>query len=242
MSVSHSYSIALLPCRCGGKARFQVVKGDAYHDVNVGGHYIDCEGCGLSTKLVFPLKDDVSRELAKRELAEKWNKRGSGPNSYCAALAKIAAGDYDDLAGDPGKWSATFAYEALGGKYINGQRVDLVSALLARCSGPNSYSNAEVEALSLELSQARQDMEAMVARIFNLEKSLERGSGPNDEGISANEMLIVRGALAYIKHVGSNFTARGKEHPQKWLVDGLTTLLNRLSGTTATLQRFQEDK
>ena len=120
----HSYSIALLPCRCGGKARFQVVKGDAYHDVNVGGHYIDCEGCGLSTKLVFPRKDDVSRELAKRELAEKWNKRGSGPNSY---------------------------------------------------------SNAEVEALSLELSQARQDMEAMAARIFNLEKALERGSGPLDE-------------------------------------------------------------
>ena len=48
-------------------------------------------------------------------------------------------------------------------------------------SGSNSYSNAEVEALSLELSQARQDMEAMAARIFNLEKALERGSGPNDD-------------------------------------------------------------
>src|SRR3990167_7001889 len=83
MSATNSYSTALLPCPCcGGKARFQVVEGDAYHDANVGGHYIDCEGCGLSTKLVFPRKDDVSRELAKRELAEKWNKRGSGPNSY----------------------------------------------------------------------------------------------------------------------------------------------------------------
>src|SRR3990167_6835129 len=75
-SAANSYSTALLPCPCcGGKARFQVVEGDAYHDANVGGHYIDCEGCGLSTNLVFPLKDDVSRELAKRELAEKWNKQ-----------------------------------------------------------------------------------------------------------------------------------------------------------------------
>src|SRR3990167_8571157 len=87
MTRADSYSPALLPCPCcGGKARFQVVEGDAYHDANVGGHYIDCEGCGLSTNLVFPRKDDVSRELAKRELAEKWNKRGSGPNGYWSAF------------------------------------------------------------------------------------------------------------------------------------------------------------
>jgi hypothetical protein len=55
------------PC-CGGRAVFDRVNGR--EDKNFGGEFINCVTCGLSTGLVFPLKDDV-----KRELRERWNRR-----------------------------------------------------------------------------------------------------------------------------------------------------------------------
>lgn len=53
----------LKPCPCcGGEARF-----DENSD---GGHYIECNGCGLTTCLVFNLMGG-----ADRKLSEVWNRR-----------------------------------------------------------------------------------------------------------------------------------------------------------------------
>lgn len=58
----------LLPCPCcGGKANRRRVDEDG---PNFAGEYIECSGCGLTTMLMFPCKDDVFRQLA-----ELWNRR-----------------------------------------------------------------------------------------------------------------------------------------------------------------------
>jgi Lar family restriction alleviation protein len=58
---------SLLPCPfCGGEPRF----GTGASEGIEGGHFIECGNCQASTSLVFPLKDDVTRELA-----ERWNRR-----------------------------------------------------------------------------------------------------------------------------------------------------------------------
>jgi hypothetical protein len=70
----HSYSAKrLLPCPCcGGKAAFG--RDSNPESVNFEGRFVFCEACDLCTTIVFPLKDDVSRELV-----ERWNKRSNGP-------------------------------------------------------------------------------------------------------------------------------------------------------------------
>jgi hypothetical protein len=61
-------SETLLPCPCcGGRAVYGRVNEDG---PNFGGEFVDCTSCGLSTTLMFPMKDSVTRELS-----EKWNKR-----------------------------------------------------------------------------------------------------------------------------------------------------------------------
>lgn len=63
----------LKPCPfCGGDALYGIVGVDSAtdDDPNFGGRYIRCEGCDTSTRLMFPLKDDVDGQL--REL---WNAR-----------------------------------------------------------------------------------------------------------------------------------------------------------------------
>jgi Lar family restriction alleviation protein len=65
----------LLPCPfCGGKAEYKEIEfaPEDEHKHDRGGHYIECQGCGASTNLMFPLMDDVSRLLA-----EKWNRRSA---------------------------------------------------------------------------------------------------------------------------------------------------------------------
>lgn len=53
----------LLPCPfCGGVAE--------YGEAPTGGAFIECTDCKHSTCLVYPLMDDV-----KRELRERWNRR-----------------------------------------------------------------------------------------------------------------------------------------------------------------------
>ena len=62
----------LLPCPfCAREARFEKVSHDPF-DNNYGGEYVECSNCGASTKLWFPLKEDV-----KRQLLEAWNRRAS---------------------------------------------------------------------------------------------------------------------------------------------------------------------
>lgn len=62
---SKSRNSELKPCPCcGGEARF-----DENSD---GGHYIECNGCGLTTCLVFNLMGG-----ADRELSEVWNRRAA---------------------------------------------------------------------------------------------------------------------------------------------------------------------
>lgn len=63
----------LLPCPCcGSKAEFKVVPYTDDVSENEGGHYVECTNsqCGVTTRLVFPLKDDVQHELT-----EVWNRR-----------------------------------------------------------------------------------------------------------------------------------------------------------------------
>jgi len=60
---------ALLPCPCcGGKALFgSVIEPD---DKDFGARFVYCSACHLTSALVWPLKDDVTRELV-----ERWNRR-----------------------------------------------------------------------------------------------------------------------------------------------------------------------
>lgn len=61
--------LALKPCpHCGGAAKFGVVPDDDQQ--NFGGEFIECQECGASTCLMFPVMDEV-----KTHLAEKWNRR-----------------------------------------------------------------------------------------------------------------------------------------------------------------------
>jgi hypothetical protein len=72
MQSDKSGSPKLLPCPCcGSSAEFKVV--DDLPNINHGGQFVECSNvarCGVTTRLIFPLKDDVSRELA-----EVWNRR-----------------------------------------------------------------------------------------------------------------------------------------------------------------------
>lgn len=69
---------ALLPCPCcGSEARFEKVQHEIL-DPNFGAEYVECSNrlCGVTTRLVFPVKDDV-----RRELAEVWNRRSVAPSA-----------------------------------------------------------------------------------------------------------------------------------------------------------------
>jgi hypothetical protein len=46
------------------------VDSDREDDPNFGGRYVQCDACYASTRLIFPVKDDVDHELA-----EAWNRR-----------------------------------------------------------------------------------------------------------------------------------------------------------------------
>lgn len=68
---------ALKPCPfCGGKSEF--IRIDDDNDPCFGGVVVSCLGCGASSKVYFPLKEDV-----KPLLLEQWNRR--------AVLAEQAA-------------------------------------------------------------------------------------------------------------------------------------------------------
>jgi hypothetical protein len=91
----HSYSAKrLLPCPCcGGKAAFG--RDSNPESVNFEGRFVFCEACDLCTTIVFPLKDDVSRELV-----ERWNKRSNGPMGEWRRVAggELPRGDDEVLA------------------------------------------------------------------------------------------------------------------------------------------------
>jgi hypothetical protein len=55
------------PC-CGGLATYRFIEGRDLE--NAGACYAECAACGLSTKLWFPLGDDVFPLIA-----EAWNRR-----------------------------------------------------------------------------------------------------------------------------------------------------------------------
>lgn len=79
--------IRLKPCPfCGGAPHFGVVEGDPETNSDVGGEFIACRKCGVTTVLVFPLK-----ESAKEKLTWFWNRRD-------AATAKKSALRCADLA------------------------------------------------------------------------------------------------------------------------------------------------
>lgn len=60
---------ALKPCPfCGGKSEF--IRIDDDNDPCFGGVVVSCLGCGASSKVYFPLKEDV-----KPLLLEQWNRR-----------------------------------------------------------------------------------------------------------------------------------------------------------------------
>lgn len=42
------------------------------------------------------------------------------------ALTKIALSEYSDVSGNPSKWASTIAYLGLGGKFVNGNRLNNV--------------------------------------------------------------------------------------------------------------------
>lgn len=63
--------VDLLPCPfCGGEAQFGNVEGG----FNDGGQYISCMACDVSTRLYFPLKEDV-----RVTLIHDWNRRAWHP-------------------------------------------------------------------------------------------------------------------------------------------------------------------
>lgn len=71
MTESHDKTNALLPCPfCSGKAEFGIVGNRDVDDPDFGGHFVHCTQCDACTTLVFPVKDDATRELV-----ERWNKR-----------------------------------------------------------------------------------------------------------------------------------------------------------------------
>ena len=69
----------LLPCPFfGGNAVYQTVAGEGE---NFGGEYIECQECGCSTKLWFPIKNSVT-EIVR----EAWNKRSDRLNRMLSDL------------------------------------------------------------------------------------------------------------------------------------------------------------
>jgi len=97
-----SYATTLEPCPCcGGEARFDMVQND--DSGNYGGWYIECTKCLLTTRLVFPMKGDVQRELA-----ETWNRRPPSPPESCRdavieELAQLADRERDGIEHGVGK-------------------------------------------------------------------------------------------------------------------------------------------
>lgn len=64
-------TVALLPCPfCGGKAELQ----EATEPGNEGGYFVGCLGCEACTRLWFPIKDSVERQVV-----EAWNRRQPAP-------------------------------------------------------------------------------------------------------------------------------------------------------------------
>ena len=55
-----------------------------------------------------------------------------------------------------------------------------------------------------------------------------RSYGPS---LPQAEVMTIRAALNYIKHVGANQTERGLPHPQQWIVDELEDINKRCSAT-----------
>lgn len=80
----------LLPCPfCGGAPKHETVNGPLVSDGDVGGEYIACETCGVSTMLVFPLKED-----ALPKLMEMWNRRSPSPPRDAVVEALRTIRDY----------------------------------------------------------------------------------------------------------------------------------------------------
>jgi Lar family restriction alleviation protein len=74
---------SLKPCPfCGGAAQFQSIPNED-GDPQAGGEYVECSQCQNCTNLVFPLMDDV-----KRELAERWNRRAEQSDLALAEARK----------------------------------------------------------------------------------------------------------------------------------------------------------
>jgi hypothetical protein len=72
---------------CGGRALFYIAgTDDDKHDANFGGRYIACEKCDASTRLIFPLKDEVDSQL--REL---WNARVGRSTERTSYLLRLIA-------------------------------------------------------------------------------------------------------------------------------------------------------
>jgi hypothetical protein len=91
------YGDALKPCPCcGGEAqRGSVADPD---DKDFGAQFIYCRQCDLTTALVWPLKNDVTRELM-----ERWNKREHVSEKRDAAPTISAGGAFElKLYGTPG--------------------------------------------------------------------------------------------------------------------------------------------
>lgn len=67
-------------------------------------------------------------------------------------------------------------------------------------------------------------------------------SVPVESYAVAETAELVRDALAYIKHVGSNYTERGQPHPQQWLVEKLEAWFVDSSSTPATARPIEQEK
>lgn len=93
---------ALLPCPfCGGKASFGTGASEG-----VGGHFIECGKCNASTALVFPLKDDVTRELLDRWNARSIRSERGTPINQCDGCQRglpVVNGKHD-LTGTAGSY------------------------------------------------------------------------------------------------------------------------------------------
>ena len=65
--------MTLNPCPfCGGKASIIEVEEPS----NLGGYVVQCADCEASTRVWFPIKDDVTRILT-----EAWNRRWASPKN-----------------------------------------------------------------------------------------------------------------------------------------------------------------
>ncbi len=63
------------------------------------------------------------------DLPNEYEERGFEIVRLRDALRRIAGGDYNDMAADPGVWASTIAYLSLGGRVQDGVRLDFAGDL-----------------------------------------------------------------------------------------------------------------